>query len=510
MIDLSILLPTRGRPDRLKALFESLISTTAKVRALEVVLYLDENDAQSRAVVCPELNITRVIRPHGAPMGAMVRECFEASSGRLVMLMNDDAAIRTNGWDAAMLQAFEGFPDGVALVYGNDLDQGARVPTFPAMPRFACGIIGGPCPPDYLNLHIESHIFDIFNRLKALGHDRIRYLDDVVFEHMHYTVGKSGVDATYVKKDPGHDDMLFIGYAEERRHAALSLARHIAATGERGAAWRSQINKPDVSLIVTGNGGFVHPGRTMSEAALEASFEVIAEPHRADELRDMCGDKAGVIRAREGAEGRGHAEACALSAESAHSDYLVFITNRIDPRRGWLRALLGALKADERAGIAGCKFIDPRNGRIRHAGYGFYRERDSLRLTSIYMGTSALNPAVNKLRELQAVSAGCMMVRRDVFLNCAAPKTGEGCIDVVGLSVNARLAGFKTLYVPDGVVELHGDDGPCRCGQTGDFPDALIADLTTVLEEDGYELMGRTIRQMTLRRGVEVDKAIGM
>ena len=55
------------------------------------------------------------------------------------MLMNDDAAIRTNGWDAAMLQAFEGFPDGVALVYGNDLDQGARVPTFPAMPRFACG-----------------------------------------------------------------------------------------------------------------------------------------------------------------------------------------------------------------------------------------------------------------------------------------------------------------------------------------------------------------------------------
>ena len=103
-----------------------------------------------------------------------------------------------------------------------------------------------------------------------------------------------------------------------------------------------------------------------------------------------------------------------------------------------------------------------------------------------------------------------MMVRRDVFLNCAAPKTGEGCIDVVGLSVNARLAGFKTLYVPDGVVELHGDDGPCRCGQTGDFPDALIADLTTVPEEDGYELMGRTIRQMTLRRGVEVDKAIGM
>ncbi len=505
MIDLSILLPTRGRPDRLKCLFESLIATTARLRCLEVVLYLDANDAQSQAVACPEMNITRLIRPRGAPMGRIMRECYETSSGRWVMLMNDDVVIRTNGWDAAMLEAFEGFPDGVALVYGNDLDQGGRVPTFPAMPRSSSGMIGGPCPPDYLNLHIESHIFDIFNRLRALGHDRIRYLDGVVFEHMHYTVGKSGVDATYVKKDPGHDDMLFLGYAEERRHAAARLARHIAATGERAEA--AQISKPDVSLIITGNGGFVHPGRTMSEAALEASIEVIAEPHRADELKYLCGDMAGVIRPVQDAEGRGHAEACALSATLAASDHLVFITNRIDPRRGWISAMLKALKADERIGILGCKFIDPRNGRVANAGYGFYRRGSSLLSTPLYAGLKADSPAVNKPRELQAVSADCMMVRRDVFLNCAALKTGEGCIDVVGLSANARLAGFKTLYVSGAVIERHGNETGCKCGLNEGSRAAIESDLSAILEEDGYELAGTVVRPTAQRR---LGAAIGM
>lgn len=482
---------------------------------MEVVLYLDENDAQSKAIVCPELKITRVIRPLGAPMGRIMRESFEACSGRYVMLMNDDVLIRTNGWDASLLEALKGFPDGIALVYGNDLDQGARVPTFPVMPRAACEIIGGPCPPDYLNLHIESHIFDVFNRLRALGHDRIRYLNDVVFEHMHYTVGKSGVDATYVKKDPGHDDMLFIGYAEERRHAALSLARHIAAANGAVQTRRGQIIKPDVSLIVAGNGGFVHPKRTMSEAGVEAGFELLAEPHRAEALRGICGGVfAEKIRPVEAYTGTIDAEktggACMRLAVSAASDYLVFITGRIDPRAGWLTALLGALKADERVGIAGCKFIDPRNGRIRHAGYGFYRSGATLLLTSLYIGVSAESPSVNKPRELQAVSAGCIIARRDVFLKCGGLGEEGNYIDAVALCVNARLAGFKTLYVPDAVIELHGDDGPRGRGLNEGLRAGLTADLAAILEEDGYELAGHVIRKKAQRRDAELAQAIGM
>ena len=110
----------------------------------------------------------------------------------------------------ALAEAFERFPDGIALVYGNDLDQGKRVPTFPALSRKTCEIMRGVCPAQYLNPHIESHMMDIFKRLKALGHDRIVYLRDVIFEHLHHTLGKSAEDKTSKKKDPDFDDWQFL------------------------------------------------------------------------------------------------------------------------------------------------------------------------------------------------------------------------------------------------------------------------------------------------------------
>jgi hypothetical protein len=52
-------------------------------------------------------------------------------------------------------------------------------------------------------------------------------MEDVVFEHMHYVVGKSALDATYVKKNQRLDDLLFIALDEERAFAAKILARTI-------------------------------------------------------------------------------------------------------------------------------------------------------------------------------------------------------------------------------------------------------------------------------------------
>jgi len=33
--------------------------------------------------------------------------------------------------------------------------------------------------------------------MQRAGHDRIRYLEDVIFEHLHYRTGKVAVDETY-------------------------------------------------------------------------------------------------------------------------------------------------------------------------------------------------------------------------------------------------------------------------------------------------------------------------
>lgn len=233
MVNLSLLLPTRGRKPSVNTLLQSVFSNVCDPQFVEVVLTVDHDDAESQAITCQSLRLVKVVGSPGRPMGLMNRQCYEASSGRYVMLLNDDVLCRTRGWDTIIYEAFSKFPDDIALVYGNDLDQGAHVPTFPILSRVACEAMGTICPVGYWNLHIESHIFDVFKQLKRLRHDRIVYLPDMVFEHLHHTLDKSVADQTSKKRDPRSDDWLFIALDDDRYRIASRLA-HIIEAKEAG------------------------------------------------------------------------------------------------------------------------------------------------------------------------------------------------------------------------------------------------------------------------------------
>jgi hypothetical protein len=126
------------------------------------------------------------------------------------------------------------------LAYGNDLDQGAAIPTFPIISRTVCDVLGEICPRGYKNLHIESHLFDVFKQLVRLGYDRVRYLEDVVFEHMHYIVDKAARDQVYNKKNQRADDLLFIALDDERTSKAKLLARYIESERTKHLTGKSE------------------------------------------------------------------------------------------------------------------------------------------------------------------------------------------------------------------------------------------------------------------------------
>lgn len=226
-VDVSLLLPTRGRPRFLSRLLDSVVATTARLDRIEIILYIDEDDVETQEVSHPALSLVKLVRPRGKTMGHMNQACFEASRGRYAMLFNDDAVCRTKGWDLKTISAFSRFPDDIALVYGNDLHRGRNIPTFPILSRAVCGLIGGICPRDYRNIFIDVHIQDVFRQLAGLGFDRTLYLEDVVFEHMHHEAGKAAMDEVYVKRHEQEDGLAFIALDDERRSNARALARYI-------------------------------------------------------------------------------------------------------------------------------------------------------------------------------------------------------------------------------------------------------------------------------------------
>jgi hypothetical protein len=203
-----------------------MTATAHNPQAIEVVLYLDQDDIKSGEVPESGFYLTKLVGPRQT-MGQMTNITYEASRGKFVMLMNDDVIFRTPDWDMAVGLACRSFSDEIALVYGNDLYQRGGVGTFPVLSRTLCQLMEGVCPPEYKCSHIDTHIYDIFRKLARLGHKRYIYLPEVIFEHMHFEVGKSVIDEIYQAKDPKVDEVSYIAWEEERSWMATRLAQYI-------------------------------------------------------------------------------------------------------------------------------------------------------------------------------------------------------------------------------------------------------------------------------------------
>jgi hypothetical protein len=112
-------------------------------------------------------------------------------------------------------------------VWCNDLYRGPDMANFPALSRRACELMGGICPADYGRDYVDTHLFDIFHKLAALGRRRLVYLPNVILEHMQHETGKARFDDTYRKDRAMADELTFITWEEHRRMVAEDLARHI-------------------------------------------------------------------------------------------------------------------------------------------------------------------------------------------------------------------------------------------------------------------------------------------
>ena len=201
---LSLIVPTRKRPEQLNRFLISVAATARFSDLIEIVLVVDADDELCRTAAFPSLTIRHVVGPPGRTMGELNRAGYAASRGDHVMLLNDDVVVKTRGWDRTVLSCFRRFPDPVALVHVNDTLIRDYLCTFPILSREYCELIGGICPTEYERYRIDDHIYNVFNLLAVLEKIRIVYLPDVVFEHTNYVLTAGG-DAEYRPDEKIHE-----------------------------------------------------------------------------------------------------------------------------------------------------------------------------------------------------------------------------------------------------------------------------------------------------------------
>lgn len=203
MSDLLVIVPSRGRPHNIRRLQQAWEDTGATA---DLLVPIDDDDP-----CVDEYPSDITVRGPRQRFGPSVNDhaVRAARSGRYKFIgsMGDDHIPRTPGWDAAVCSALEEMSPGI--VYPDDLWQREALSTVVFMSASIINATGSMCPAGLIHMFIDN-VWMQWGRLAGC----LRYLPEVVIEHMHPHAAKADHDASYLESQAlmGPDQERFAAY----------------------------------------------------------------------------------------------------------------------------------------------------------------------------------------------------------------------------------------------------------------------------------------------------------
>lgn len=224
----SVLLPTRGRPEGLAHSLDSLFSLSHEPAQIEVLLKIDDDDGPThelvrrlRGALPGQCRVFSGPRGNGyADMHLWLNQLAAEARGDWLMIWNDDARMATHSWDLFLKLAqfgklWHGNP-GVCLFYLQT--EGRPYATeFFLVRREALGVLGylanGP--------HADSWVYHVFWSVGSA------FQAPVIVRHLQ----GEGNDATWVEGDVVRKatgpDFNTMAAVRQRLHDALKLMDYV-------------------------------------------------------------------------------------------------------------------------------------------------------------------------------------------------------------------------------------------------------------------------------------------
>ena len=223
-----MIVPSRGRPQNIAVLLDAWRDTASGSSRL--LIAVDDDDPELDHYQKLDIragDVELVVGPR-MRMGPTLNTLAVARAGQhfAVGFMGDDHRPRTVGWDVRFVEALEEL--GTGIVYGDDLLQREALPTAVVMTSDIIRALGYMAPPGLIHMYLD-------NAWLALGKQtgRIRYLPDVVVEHMHPFAGKAPMDAGYAEVNASrvyaHDQSVFAEWLARGLPAAVEAVNRVAA-----------------------------------------------------------------------------------------------------------------------------------------------------------------------------------------------------------------------------------------------------------------------------------------
>jgi glycosyltransferase involved in cell wall biosynthesis len=188
MRNLVVLVPSRNRPQNIADLIKAFDDTETES---DLIVIVDDNEPQMDAYLqlgCDIFVVEKRGKGMAKPLNFAARHF--AHKYRHFAFLGDDHRPRTKNWDVAFINSLDELETG--LVYGNDLLQGENLPTAIAMTGDIVNVLGGMVPPEMIHLYLDNFWMRLGNDLNAL-----RYMPEIIIEHLHPIAGKAKWDQGY-------------------------------------------------------------------------------------------------------------------------------------------------------------------------------------------------------------------------------------------------------------------------------------------------------------------------
>lgn len=215
-----IIVPSRGRARGAAEMVQSVHRTAAGPVRVVVAVDPDDPALPDYRRKVRELVVMPARIGYSASLNAIARDVWDDED--ILGAFGDDVRFRTFGWDERVRSALA--TPGIA--YGNDLVHAAGHPTAIWMSSVIARSLG------WLALPTSWHLW-VDDAWKRLGQETgtLRYLPDLIVEHMHPVVGKAKMDRTYEEVydgDRGHRDHLaFMDWERSQLASDAALVRAV-------------------------------------------------------------------------------------------------------------------------------------------------------------------------------------------------------------------------------------------------------------------------------------------
>ena len=200
---ISILTPTRNRPNNCERFIRSVYNTCWVRGDVELLFYVDSDDpALDIYLELQALCHTEFVGLHdvkfvvGEPMSVskswniLAEKCV----GDIMIMGNDDLVYKTQGWDDVLEKRLIELNDPYYLTWFNDGINSDRHCAFPVISREWYETLGYFSPGVFNFGYNDTWVYDIAKRVGKLN-----YMNDILVEHLHFSVGKSNMDDTYAR-----------------------------------------------------------------------------------------------------------------------------------------------------------------------------------------------------------------------------------------------------------------------------------------------------------------------